>query len=246
MDTTTPTTTSETNPTKVWLRRSAVWRMVQFVLTPMFRIWTPLRAIGLENIDHTSGGILLANHQSFLDPLIVAVRFRRPVSYLARDGLFKVPFVSWILRNTYVLPISQSAFRSGSIRIAVDRLEEGFLVGMFPEGSRSAGDEVARFHPGFLAIVRRSRAPIYPVGIAGADRAMPPGAWFIRPARITVAYGKPFSADECAQLRTGKDDKALAELVRSRVAECQAIAAGRGREADGSDAGRVGDASGGA
>ena len=178
---------------------------------------------GLENIDNTKGGLLLVNHQSFLDPLLAALSLTRPVSYLARDSLFKLPVLGWLLRHTYVIPISREAARGGSIRLALERLEQGYLIGIFPEGTRSSGTEVRVFRPGFLAVVRRTNQPVYPVGIVGSDRVMPRGAWFIRPGRIQVVYGTPFTPDEMASWQSS-DDAAFCELARQRVSECVAIA----------------------
>lgn len=205
------------------LEASFIWRFLKLILTPFFTLWVRTHAIGIENIDNTKGGLLLLNHQSYLDPMVAGFRLTRPISYLARDGLFKVPFVGWVLRNTYVQAISQTAFRGSSIRTAVERLEQGFLVGIFPEGERTSG-EVKRFNRGFLSLVRRVDLPIYPVGIVGADRIMPRGSPLIRPGKVTVVYGKPLTAEECERLRTGDDDRELTEMVRKRVADCMAQA----------------------
>ncbi|MEZ6062070.1 MAG: lysophospholipid acyltransferase family protein [Planctomycetaceae bacterium] len=208
-----------------YLKRGLVWRMVHVATSLFTHSWLRLSVTGRENIDNTRGGILLFNHQSFLDPLLAAVRLSRPVSYLARDSLFVIPVVGWILRNTYVTPLNRTAFRGSSIRQALERLESGFLVGVFPEGTRTPDGEVKAFRPGFLSLVRRSDVPIYPVGISGADKAMPRGAWFVRPARITIHYGAPLTAAECEQLRENRNEKAAAELARQRVMENQLLAA---------------------
>ncbi len=205
---------------RAWHHRNLCWRVIHVLFFLFCRSWIRLRASGQENIDNTRGGLFLINHQSFLDPLLVAVLLSRPVSFLARDSLFKVPFIGWVLRSTYVIPISREAARGGSIRVAMERLDAGFLVGIFPEGTRSLTEEVKSFRPGFLALARRSRQPIYPVGIAGANRAMPKGAWWIRPVRIEVVYGTPLTIDELSRLQDDKDDSALAEMARARVAEC--------------------------
>ena len=181
----------------------------------------------MENLDNTKGGVFLINHQSLLDPIMAAVLLSRPVSFLARDSLFRIPVLGWILRRTYVIPISREAARGGSIRTAIERLHQGFLVGMFPEGTRSSGNDVSRFRPGFLAVVRRTNQPVYPVGIAGTDTCLPRGAWFVRPCRVKVVYGPPLSPEEIQQLHdSGRDDAELCELVRLKVAECVHKAAG--------------------
>ncbi|MCR9199384.1 MAG: 1-acyl-sn-glycerol-3-phosphate acyltransferase [Planctomycetaceae bacterium] len=199
-------------------RRNLLWNLIHVIVYLPLRCWLRTRVIGKENLIDESGGVLIANHQSYLDPLFVAVRLTRPVSYLARDSLFKVPLIGWIVRNTFVIPISRTAFRGGSIRTALQRLENGFLVGIYPEGTRSSG-QPSRFKPGFLSLVRRTQVPVYPVAIIGADRAMPRGAWLIRPVAVTVVYGKPLTAQERDLLSNGDDDRALAEMMREKVAE---------------------------
>jgi 1-acyl-sn-glycerol-3-phosphate acyltransferase len=199
-------------------RRNFWWCLTHIVLAPLLLLWIRTRAVGRENIDNTRGGLFLINHQSFLDPLIAAVRLRRPVSYLARDSLFRIPFIGFILRNTYVTPISRTAFRGSSVRTALDRMEQGFLVGVFPEGTRSSGIELKDFRPGFLALARRCNVPVYPVAIQGADKALPRGAWFIRPASVTVTYGPALTADEMQRLQSDEDDRQLAGFIQQKVA----------------------------
>lgn len=200
--------------------RNLVWRAIQLPTSIFFRIWAPLKVEGLEHIDPDQPGLIVSNHQSFLDPLMLAVRMARPISYLARDGLFKIPFIGWVLRNTYVMPISRKAARAASIRAALERLEEGFLVGIFPEGTRQVGD-VADFRPGVTAVLKRSSVPVYPVGIAGADRIWPKGSWFIRPGRIRVVFGPPIPREKIELLSKAESKAELAEYVRDQVVELQ-------------------------
>lgn len=208
------------------LQRNWLWRLLQPPFWLFCRSWLRLNATGQEHLDHTRGGLLLINHQSFLDPMLAAVLLQRPVSYLARDSLFRVPIVGWILRRTYVIPISREAVRGGSIRTALERLEAGFLVGIFPEGRRESGNTVRAFRPGFLALARRTTQPIYPVAIAGADQALPRGGRMIRPCRIQIVYGPPLTDAERRQFLQEHDDAVLAELARQKVADChqQALA----------------------
>ena len=202
------------------VRPPLLWRVLHWPFWIFCRVWLRVSVAGKEHLDPSRGGLMLINHQSYLDPLIVAVMLPRPVSFLARDNLFRIPILGWILRTTWVIPISREATRSGSIRTAVERLDKGFLVGMFPEGTRSSGTSVKPLRPGFLAVARRTDQPIYPVGVSGTDRAMPRGAWFIRPFRIQVVYGSPLSNDEREQLRRENDDSVLCKLLHARVSDC--------------------------
>ena len=202
-------------PNASWL-----WRLIRVPFWLFCKSWIRLRVVGREHIDNNRGGLFLVNHQSFLDPLFVAVFLGRPVSYLARDSLFRVPVIGWILRNTHVIPISREAARGGSIRVALERLESGFLVGIFPEGTRTSDGKVGDFRPGFLALARRTQQPIYPVGIVGADRVMSRNAKWIRPGRVDVVIGAPLTPDELRQLHDSEDDKALCLMARNKVEIC--------------------------
>jgi 1-acyl-sn-glycerol-3-phosphate acyltransferase len=203
------------DPSREW---NLIWVCLRWLLRLFCASWLRVSFSGVENLDLKKGGLLLINHQSYLDPLVAGVWLPRPVSYFARDSLFRVPLLGALLRRTFVIPISREAARGGSIRAGLGRLDEGFLVGMFPEGTRSEDGVVGTFRPGFLAIARRTNQPLYPVGVAGSAARLPRGALWIKPGRVHVVFGKPLS------LLESKDDRASCELIRGRVAECVAKA----------------------
>lgn len=205
--------------------RNRIWRTIQVLLQVVFTFWLRYRARGIENLPKTGGALLLANHQSFLDPLLIGLPLRRPVSFLARQTLFRIPFIGWVLRNTYVVPFDRDGGGTAGLREILRRVELGFLVGVFPEGTRSADGTVGPFKPGFITLVRRSQQPIYPVGIAGAHRAMGRGrGLWLRPARVCVVFGEPLLPDEIARLAGRGHEEELLTLVRDRIVACQAEA----------------------
>jgi len=155
--------------------RGPLWFSLQVVIQNFFCFWLGYRAVGFERLEKQHGALILANHQSFLDPLLIGLPFRRPISFLARDSLFPVPVVGWILRRTHVMPINQQAAGTASLRELIGRLQNGWLVGMFPEGTRTETGAIGEMKPGFAAIVRRAKKPVIPVGISGAFQALPMG-----------------------------------------------------------------------
>ena len=209
------------DPSKEW---NLIWVSLRWLLRLFCASWLRVSFSGVENLDLKKGGLLLINHQSYLDPLVAGVWLPRPVSYFARDSLFRIPLLGALLRRTFVIPISREAARGGSIRAGLGRLDEGFLVGMFPEGTRSDDGVVGTFRPGFLAIARRTNQPLYPVGVAGSAARLPRGAVWIRPGRVQVVFGKPLSQQERQQILDGKDDRELCTMIRDRVADCVARA----------------------
>ncbi len=205
-------------------RRNVVWFVTQMFMRVLFAVWFRYRVRGLENLPKDGGALLLINHQSYLDPLFVPLWMRRPVSFLARDNLFQVPLMGWILRATYVIPINRESPGKSSVRACIDRLDAGFLVGIFPEGTRSSDGAVADFRPGFLAILRRCEVPVVPVGIAGAGQALPRGAFWIRPRSIRVVFGEPILHHEFAALDDHANKPTLVQMAQQRVSACHAEA----------------------
>jgi 1-acyl-sn-glycerol-3-phosphate acyltransferase len=205
-------------------RRHWSWLALQGVLKVACPLWLGLRARGVDRIPPTGGGLLLINHQSFLDPFVAALPLSRPVAYLARDTLYSHPVVGWVLRAQYAIPLSRSAASTTSIKLAVRHLEHGFLVGIFPEGTRTRDGQVGPLKPGFVALLRRVNCPVYPVGIAGAFESFPRGARWIRPGRVRVVYGEPWSVEEQAEYRQRGREQELLDVVRNRLIDCQRAA----------------------
>lgn len=200
-------------------RRNWVWFSIQVVLRLLFTVWLRYRARGHREIPYRGGMLLVINHQSFLDPLLVGLPLSRPVSYLARDNLFRVPVIGWILRNTYVLPINRESASAAALRAMIARLQAGFWVGIFPEGTRSVDGQLGAIKPGFLAMLRRAKVPVCPVGIAGAQRALGRNAKWLRPAKVRVVFGEPIPPEQiAAALEQGEG--VILELIRSRLADC--------------------------
>lgn len=213
-------TSPDTNLLPHPTRRNIVWTTFQFGMRLVFGFWLRYQCRGLGNLPRTGGGLVLVNHQSFLDPLLVGVPLQRPVSYLARDSLFPVPIVGWVLRETYVMPISRDSPSTASIRNALARMNHGFLVGVFPEGTRSSDGSVGDFKPGFISLIRRTRVPVYPVGIAGAHEAMPRGGFRLLPRPVRIVFGKPLDADTVRSLSSKGREKELVQFAQRAVAGC--------------------------
>jgi 1-acyl-sn-glycerol-3-phosphate acyltransferase len=210
-----------TSPLGSPCRRNWVWLTFQIILRTVFAFWLRYRARGIERIPESGGGLMLSNHQSFLDPLLIGLPLHRPVSFLARDTLFPVPVIGWILRHTYVMPLNRDTGGAGGIRETLRRLDDGFLVGLFPEGTRSGDGSLGELKPGFAALVRRTELPIYPIGIAGAHRALGRGSLMLKPHRVCVVFGAPLPAETIAELKQRGREAELLEIVRVHIAACQ-------------------------
>ncbi len=197
----------------------AWYRLTQWVVGLTARVLFRLRTSGRDNVPASGPVVLVSNHQSHLDPPLVGCFTRRPLSIMARDTLF-TGLVGWLVRSYDAIPIDREGSGLGGIRATLKCLKSGAAVLMFPEGTRSEDGALQPLKPGFCSLVRRSRAAVVPMAIAGAYEAWPRSAKFPRPHKIAMVWGTPISADEVAAM----SDDELVAVVSERIVECFAAA----------------------
>jgi 1-acyl-sn-glycerol-3-phosphate acyltransferase len=200
--------------------RNRVYHFLQFCLQVTVPVYFRFQARGIEHVPQRGPALLVVNHQSFLDPLMVGIPISRPVRFLARDTLFRGRLIGAFLNKVYAIPVNRDAASSTTIRQAASQLKQGFLVGIFPEGTRSCDGQIGALKPGFIALVRRADVPIIPVGVAGTGAAFPRGAWFVRPTKCRVVFGAPLQSEMLAPLKGHGSEQALLDAVRGAMVRC--------------------------
>lgn len=178
-----------------------------------FAVCFRLRAIDRGRVPRTGGVLLVANHQSYLDPVIVAVGLPRAVSFMARRSLFKVAPFRWLIESLGAFPIDRGRPDIKALKEGIRRLRAGRIVVVYPEGTRTRDGSIGSFHSGFLMMAERAGVPVTPVAIVGADRAWHRSRALPRPAPIRVRYGEPLTPEE---VKTKGRDLA-AETIRQRI-----------------------------
>lgn len=183
-----------------------------------FTLAYSFRYEGTRNVPQSGPALIIANHQSFLDPWIVGLAVKRHVVYLARKTLFRNRWFGAFIRSFNAVPIDQDGVGKEGIRTILDQLNLGKPVIVFPEGSRTPDGNIHELRPGIHLIIKKTQAPIIPVGIAGAYEAYP--IWrkyplfspLFLPASnrtIAVSVGKPLEARHYAEMPR---EHAMAEL----------------------------------
>lgn len=177
-------------------QRSRVWRCLQGLARFGSTLMFDLKVYGADNVPKDGGVLLLPNHQSYLDPVLVAVKLHRPISYMARASLFeKSRFFAWLIRSLHAFPVKQQTADIGAMRQAIERLQEGHVLNIYPEGTRSRDGEIGPILPGVALVVRRAGVPIVPVAIEGSYDAWPRRLKVFRSHRIRVIYGPPMKVE---------------------------------------------------
>ncbi|MBO8141576.1 MAG: 1-acyl-sn-glycerol-3-phosphate acyltransferase [Firmicutes bacterium] len=136
--------------------------------------------------------IVVSNHVSYLDPILIGAALPRPVHFMAKEELFRYPVLRWLLPKVHAFPVRRGRPDRQAIRRALDILESGQVVGIFPEGTRSASGELQDVHGGAAMLALKSGASVVPMVLVGVESALAGGRKIPRRAPIVVRIGPPF------------------------------------------------------
>lgn len=187
-----------------WYGFCQLWCQWGLVLGYRYRVW------GREHVPRRGGVLLVSNHQSFLDPVLVAAGLPRQVHYMARRSLFRVPGFRGLIRSLNAFPVRRGGVDLSAVRETVARLGAGELVLVFPEGTRTDDGRIQPLRRGVELLARRARVPIVPVVIDGAYEAWPRSRRWPRLGTIRVEFGRPIRWQE-----PGRSTERVGERLRS-------------------------------
>ncbi|MEN3001686.1 MAG: lysophospholipid acyltransferase family protein [Armatimonadota bacterium] len=183
-----------------------------------FPLFCWLRIDGREHVPRRGGLIVIANHLSVADPIVLWYAAPRHICFMGRADVFQLPLIGGIVRLARAIPVRQRSADRAALMEAIEAVRDGEALGIFPEGECSETGELQPFLPGVLLVLRQTRAPVLPVGITGTPRLIPYGKLFPRPAFsvITVKFGCPIPAERILALPS--PDQQL-EFLRDQVAQ---------------------------
>lgn len=195
-------------------RMSRFWKFTRMVCRPIMTLLFDLKVYGRQHVPLKGGALLISNHQSYLDPVLIAVYLERPMSYMAKSELFENKYFAWIIRALNAFPIKQRAGDVGAIKETIKRLQEGYLLNVFPEGARTFTSELGKIEPGAALVIRRAGVPVIPCVIQGSYEAWPRTVKFPKPHPIAVMYGPPLNVEGLkASEITDLIDRTLRDLI---------------------------------
>lgn len=179
-----------------------------------------MQVYGKDNLRNVKGAILAVNHSSYLDPVFASVASPRPVYFLARSDLFQFNrFFGWFIRNLKAIPFNRDAPDIKALKNVIGLLQQGRLVMIFPEGTRSYDGSLLPGHPGIGYVALKAGIPIVPMYVKGAHNILPRDTKFIRLAKGRVFIGEPIYLDTwLGKERTERSDyQEIADLVMNRI-----------------------------
>jgi 1-acyl-sn-glycerol-3-phosphate acyltransferase len=178
------------------------------------------RILHRERMIQTGPVILAMNHQSFFDPPLAGNACDRPIYFLAKKSLMKIPVLGWLLPKLNVIPVDLEGQSPGALKALIRILRGGDGALVFPEGSRTPDGTLQPPQAGLGFVIAKTRAPVVPMRIFGAFDAWPIGGKIRLGPHITVVVGEPIIFSE-ADLQS--QDRDLYARLSQRVMD--AIAA---------------------
>ena len=164
------------------------------------------------------GFLLVCNHQCLLDPMFAVIPVTRQFCFAARDSLFRIPLLGWLIRTYNSIPIKRGKPDLAAVKLCVERLKQGYGLIIFPEATRTQDGKIDELKPGFGLLARRANVPIIPVVIDGAFECWPKHRMLPSLGKIHLAYGDPIPPEKIASL----DDRELAKYLTVTLREMQA------------------------
>jgi 1-acyl-sn-glycerol-3-phosphate acyltransferase len=159
-----------------------------------------LSARGIEHLPRTGPAVLVANHVSWLDPIVLPLVLPRKPGFLAMEELWRMPGVRFVMRSygPLAIPLRRGVVDATALKRTLEALQSGALVIVFPEGGISPDGQLRPFHRGAALLAARAGAPIVPVAIVGTRDALPLGRVVPRRRTVTVLIGTPITVQGAA------------------------------------------------
>lgn len=172
-------------------KQSFVYACVSYLFVfPIFRLFFRGKTLGISNLPPSGGVVVVSNHGSHLDPPILGHALGRPVAFMAKAELFRIPILSFIISACGAYPVKRGAGDREAIRTASKRLIEGWSTGVFLDGTRQDDGRVNEPKAGAALLAARTGCPILPVAIVNSHRAFPKGSLFPRFVSIHLRIGQ--------------------------------------------------------
>lgn len=198
-------------------RREAIaWRFAHWWGRVVLRATgSTVKVSGAENVPDGQV-IVMGNHQSYFDIMLMLGYINKPLSFIAKKELARLPLISQWMRHLGCLFLDRSQVRQATavFQQAVEKVQKGWSMVIFPEGTRSHSADMAAFKKGSMKLPMRANVPIVPVSIDGTYKVFEGNGKRIGPAKIKLVISPPITTDFYAEAGSGQ----VAELVRERVA----------------------------
>ena len=164
------------------------------VVSPVLHFYLQGRIDGAENVPQEGPLVVVSNHASDFDPPILSCSLRRPVAFMAKEELFRIPVLKQGIELYGAYPVKRGSADRSAIRSALDCLSAGWAVGLFLEGTRTVDARIINPKLGAALIAAKAKVPLLPVSLWGTEAIFKKGSAVPRPVPVTVRIGQVIDA----------------------------------------------------
>lgn len=166
-----------------------MYNFLVFLVRSFVKLWFKVEVIGKENVPDKGGYIVASNHQSYWDPVLIAVFLKGKYCFMAKKELFRNKFFGWFITKLGAFPVERGSGDSAPLEEAVSRIKSGKIFVIFPEGTRSLNGKLGRGRSGVSVIAGMSGADLLPYAIKYDGRPK------FR-SKVSIRIGKLIPAEE--------------------------------------------------
>ncbi|MBO1348651.1 MAG: 1-acyl-sn-glycerol-3-phosphate acyltransferase [Hormoscilla sp. GUM202] len=195
-----------------------LYRLLKWsVVSPILHTYFQGRIYGAQNVPLSGPLVVVSNHGSYFDPPILSNCLNRPVAFMAKEELFRIPVLKQGIQLYGAYPVDRASADRSAIRSALSFLENGWATGIFLSGTRTASGRITSPKLGAALIATKAQAPLLPVCLWGTHRIFSTGSSVPRSVPVTVRIGQPIAPPP------GKDRSDLAAVTAKCVAAIHAL-----------------------
>jgi 1-acyl-sn-glycerol-3-phosphate acyltransferase len=195
-----------------------LYSFLKLIVKAIIRLLINIKVTGGKNVPKSGGLLVVSNHLSVADPILIGVYLGRKPHFMAKEELFKSRLAACLLRFLGAFPVYRGASSRDALRQAIQVLKDGKVLGMFPEGKRSVQNELQPALLGSAVIFSHQRVPIVPIAFTGTENIRGLG-WIWHRPKVRLTIGTPFFLPETKQRATRELLEQNSTIIMEHIAE---------------------------
>lgn len=185
------------------------YRILKPILGPIFKLYYNPKIIGKQNIPTKGPILIVGNHKHLYDQCLPILATKRPIHYMAKKEYFDSK-MAWFFKMMGCIPVDRSKKDNNATTKAIEVLNNGFALGLFPEGTRNKTKEfLLPFKYGTVSMAKKTNATIVPFGLTGDYK--------FRSKNLTIRFGTPYKVINDLEAENQKLEKIVEELMKENL-----------------------------